>query len=59
MSYGYNTGDGNIIGGDVAKYIDAGDMKSLRDALRINTAQGKVLKALEERRKRERALFDS
>jgi GH24 family phage-related lysozyme (muramidase) len=34
-------------------------MKSLRDALRINTAQGKVLKALEERRKRERELFDS
>lgn len=59
MSYGYNTGDGNIIGGDVAKYLDAGDMTNLRDSLRINTFQGKVLDALENRRKRERTLFDS
>ena len=59
MSYGYNTGDGNIIGGDVAKYLDAGDMARLRDSISINTFQGSVLAALEERRKRERALFDS
>lgn len=59
MSYGYNTGDGNIIGGDVARYLDAGDMTNLRDSLRINTFQGKVLDALENRRKRERTLFDS
>lgn len=59
MSYGYNTGDGNIIGGDVARYLDAGDMANLRDSLRINTFQGKVLDALENRRKRERTLFDS
>lgn len=59
MSYGYNTGDGNIIGGDVARYLDAGDMTNLRDSLRINTSQGKVLDALENRRKRERTLFDS
>lgn len=59
MSYGYNTGDGNIIGGDVARYLDAGDMKNLRDALRINTSQGKFRDFLEERRKRERTLFDS
>ena len=59
MSYGYNTGDGNIIGGNVARYLDAGDMTNLRDSLRINTFQGKVLDALENRRKRERTLFDS
>lgn len=59
MSYGYNTGDNNIINGDVAKYLDAGDMTNLRDSLRINTFQGKVLDALENRRKRERTLFDS
>lgn len=59
MSYGYNTGDGNIIGGDVAKYLDAGDMVKLRDSLKINTAGGKYNAGLEERRKRERALFDS
>lgn len=59
MSYGYNTGDGNIISGDVARYLDAGDMTNLRDSLRINTFQGKVLDALENRRKRERTLFDS
>ena len=59
MSYGYNTGDENIIRGDVAKYLDNGDMVRLRDSIRINTFQGNVLDALEERRKRERALFDS
>lgn len=59
MSYGYNTGDNNIINGDVAKYLDSGDMTNLRDSLRINTFQGKVLDALENRRKRERILFDS
>lgn len=59
MSYGYNTGDGNIISGDVARYLDSGDMTNLRDSLRINTSQGKVLDALENRRKRERTLFDS
>ena len=59
MSYGYNTGDNNILSGDVAKYLDAGDMTNLRDSLRINTFQGKVLEALENRRKRERTLFDS
>lgn len=59
MSYGYNTGDNNILSGDVAKYLDAVDMTNLRDSLRINTFQGKVLDALENRRKRERTLFDS
>ena len=59
MSYGYNTGDNNILSGDVAKYLDAGDMTNLRDSLRINTFQGKVLEDLENRRKRERTLFDS
>ena len=59
MSYGYNTGDGNIIGGDVAKYLDTGDMEKLRDSLRINTFQGKVLEGLENRRKLERTLFDN
>lgn len=59
MSYGYNTGDGNIIGGDVAKYLDAGDMVKLRDSLKINTASGKYNAGLEKRRKREQALFDS
>lgn len=59
MSYGYNTGDGNIIRGDVAKYLDAGDMVKLRDSLKINTVEGKYNAGLEERRKRERALFDS
>lgn len=59
MSYGYNTGDGNIIGGDVARYLDAGDMTNLRDSLRINTASGLFNKGLDERRKRERTLFNS
>ena len=34
-------------------------MTNLRDSLRINTFQGQVLDALENRRKRERTLFDS
>lgn len=59
MSYGYNTGDGNIIGGNVAKYLDAGDMDNLRNSLSINTAQGQYNKVLDERRKRERELFNS
>lgn len=59
MSYGYNTGDSNITGGDIAKYLDAGDMTNLRDAIRINTAEGKYNSVLDARRKRERELFDS
>lgn len=59
MSYGYNTGDGNVIGGDVAKYLDAGDMVKLRDSLKINTAGGQYNAGLDARRRRERALFDS
>lgn len=59
MSYGYNTGDGNITGGDIARYLDAGDMAGVRDSIRINTAGGKYNEGLEARRKRERELFDS
>ena len=59
MSYGYNTGDNNVIEGDVAKYLDAGDMVKLRDSLTINTAGGKYHAGLDARRRRERALFDS
>lgn len=59
MSYGYNTGDGNIIGGNVAKYLDSGDMTKLRDSLTINTVGGVYNSGLDNRRKRERALFDS
>lgn len=59
MSYGYNTGDGNIIGGNVAKYLDAGDMTKLRDSLTINTVGGVYNAGLDNRRKRERALFNS
>lgn len=58
MSYGYNTGDANIIEGEVARYLDAGDMEKLRDSLKINTVGGKYNAGLEERRKRERDLFD-
>lgn len=58
MSYGYNTGDGNIIGGNVAKYLDEGDMAKLRDSLNINTFEGKFYAPLEERRQKERKLFD-
>lgn len=59
MSYGYNTGDGNIIGGNVAKYLDAGDMKNLRDSISINTAGGVYNSGLDARRKKERTLFDT
>ena len=59
MSYGYNTGDGNVLGGEGAKYLDAGDMVKLRDSLKINTVSGKYNAGLDARRKRERALFDS
>lgn len=59
MSYGYNTGDNNIINGDVAKYLDLGDMTNLRNSLKINTAGGKYNAGLDNRRKKERALFDS
>lgn len=58
MSYGYNTGDGHIINGDVAKYLDVGDMVKLRDSLKINTFKGKFYQPLEGRRVRERRLFD-
>ena len=59
MSYGYNTGDSNVIGGNVAKYLDSGDMAKLRDSLTINTVGGVYNSGLDNRRKRERALFDS
>lgn len=59
MSYGYNTGDNNIINGDIAKYLDSGDMDKLRDFISINTASGKYNEGLEARRKRERELFGS
>lgn len=58
MSYGYNTGDNNIINGDVAKYLDSGDMRKLRDALKINTSGGVYNEGLENRRRKERELFD-
>ena len=59
MSYGYNTGDNNIINGDIAKYLDAGDMEKLRDSIRINTFNGSYYDPLEKRRQRERLLFNS
>lgn len=59
MSYGYNTGDNNIINGDIAKYLDTGDMEKLRDSIRINTFNGSYYEPLEKRRQRERLLFDS
>lgn len=59
MSYGYNTGDNNIINGSVAKYLDSGDMESLRNAIRINTVGGVYNAGLEARRKKERDLFNS
>ena len=58
MSYGYNTGDNNIINGNVAKYLDSGDMRKLRDALKINTVGGIYNEGLENRRRKERELFD-
>lgn len=59
MSYGYNTGDGNIIRGNVAKYLDLGDMNNLRDSLNINTTDGQYNSELDARRRRERELFNS
>lgn len=59
MSYGYNTGDNNIINGDIAKYLDAGDMEKLRDSIKINTFNGSYYEPLEKRRQRERLLFNS
>lgn len=58
ISYGYNTGDNNIINGNVAKYLDSGDMRKLRDALKINTVGGIYNEGLENRRRKERELFD-
>ena len=51
--------DDNIINGDIAKYLDSGDMDKLRDSISINTASGKYNEGLEARRKRERELFSS
>ena len=59
LSYGYNTGDNNIINGNIAKYLDEGNLDMVRDSLTINTFKGVYNKGLDERRKRERALFDS
>ena len=59
LSYGYNTGDGNITKGDVAKYLDAWDLDRVKDALRINTFKGQWHRGLDARRKRERELFMS
>lgn len=59
ISYGYNTGDDNIINGSIARYLDSGDMNALGSSIKINTAQGKYLQALEDRRIRERDLFNS
>lgn len=59
MSYGYNTGNNNIISGDIAKYLDAGDMEKLRDSIKINTFNGSYYEPLEKRRQRERLLFNS
>lgn len=59
LSYGYNTGDGNITKGDVAKYLDAGDLDRVKDSLRINTFKGQYHRGLDARRKRERELFMS
>ena len=59
LSYGYNTGDGNVIGGDVAKYLDDWDLDKVKNSLRINTFKGQYNKGLDARRKRERELFMS
>lgn len=59
ISYGYNTGDGNIVNGNVAKYLDEGNLDMVRDSLTINTFKGSYNKGLDDRRKRERALFNS
>lgn len=59
LSYGYNTGDNNIINGNIAKYLDEGNLTKVRDSLNINTFRGIYNKGLDARRKRERELFDS
>lgn len=59
ISYGYNTGDNNIVNGNVAKYLDEGNLARVRDSLTINTFKGSYNKGLDARRKRERELFDS
>lgn len=59
LSYGYNTGDNNVINGNIAKYLDEGNLTKVRDALSINTVKGVYNKGLAARRKRERELFDS
>ena len=59
LSYGYNTGDNNIINGNIAKYLDEGNLDMVKNSLTINTFKGVYNKGLDERRKRERALFDS
>ena len=59
ISYGYNTGDNNIVNGNVAKYLDEGNLARVKDSLTINTFKGSYNKGLDARRKRERELFDS
>lgn len=59
LSYGYNTGDNNIVNGKIAKYLDEGNLTKVRDSLSINTFKGVYNKGLDARRKRERQLFDS
>ena len=59
MSFGYNTGDGNILNGNIAKYLDAGDLEQVKNSLNIVTAGGIYNPGLDARRKRERALFDA
>jgi GH24 family phage-related lysozyme (muramidase) len=59
LSYGYNTGDNNIVNGKIAKYLDEGNLAKVRDSLSINTFKGVYHKGLDARRKRERELFDS
>lgn len=59
ISYGYNTGDNNIVNGDIAKYLDEGNLNGVKESLTINTVKGSYNKGLDARRKRERELFDS
>lgn len=58
ISYGYNVGDGRIIGGTIAKMLDSGNLKGVRNAISINTAGGEYHQGLENRRIKERDLFD-
>ena len=64
ISYGYNVGDGRIINGTIAKYLDTGDLDKVRDAINIDKARdenGKLitLPGLTNRRQQERELFDT